>query len=376
MTVLSAVSFPVLLLVYMFAGHCAIEDIMLYSPTKMKMFILLMILLLTIISLAADKLRKKPVSTITLIISFISLAVCLYLTSHVVIPKYIRHGDMPKVRYLESGDWPRNKPFRFAAAGDSHIGNKKSQTDLTVKMADHIRNDHYDAFFLLGDLVDHGFDDRMWKEAFAYMAPLNQTTPVCYVPGNHDTMFGGDALYKKYAVPDKKDNSWKRMDIGNIHFLILDIEWRLQTYTKDEEQWLIQQLRSIPAADWCIVMLHTFLFCSGKEEKEDGWLWYDSQPLIDRMSSLLEQNHVDLVLSGHKHQIEVLENNDLTYVVMGAFGGQLSSNAGQMHMSPASIWFKPLQYGFVDVSIQGNHGVLKIRNPENRIMYSLNIRNR
>ncbi len=243
-------------------------------------------------------------------------------------------------------------------------------------MADYIRNDKYDAFFLLGDLVDHGFDDRLWKEAFAHMDSMNQTTPVCYLPGNHDTMFGGDALYKKYAVPDKKDNSWKRIDIGNIHFLILDIEWQLQTYTKDEEQWLIGQLKSIPADDWCIVMLHTFFYCSGKVEKEEGWHWYDNQPLIDRISSLLEQNHVDLVLSGHKHQIEVLKNNGLTYAVMGSFGGQLSSSGEKMHMSPASIWFKPQQYGFADVSIHGNNGVLKIRNPENEIMYSINIWNR
>jgi acid phosphatase type 7 len=288
----------------------------------------------------------------------------------VILPKYIRQGVVSPVNFLCSSQQQRT--FRFAAAGDAHIGNKESRTDLTSKMLDHIASDKYDAFFLLGDLVDLGFDYSFWVKAFRIMESLNSAMPTCYVPGNHDTMYGGLEFYKKYSLQDKNENLWRRIDIGNIHFLILDIEWVTQTYTKEQEKWLVTQLEDIPKKDWCIVMSHTFYYCSGRNK--DGWNWYDNSILIKQISPLFEKHGVDLVLSGHMHQTEILQKNGVTYAVIGSFGGKLDT--GREYISSASVWYKSGQYGFVDVSISDSIGELKVRDIKNEEIYCMILGNR
>jgi acid phosphatase type 7 len=354
----------------MLTGHGAIDDIMLYSQTLIRLIILLVLIMATIISFIVDKKRKIVVSIITLLISFISLAISLYFAYFVILPKYIHQGEVPSANILKSSQ--QERAFHFAAAGDAHIGNKASRTDLTVKMINHMAEDRYDAFFLLGDLVDLGFDYNLWVKSFKTMEPLNKVMPICYVPGNHDTMFGGDEFFDHYSKPDKSNDMWRRIDIGNIHFLILDIEWVSQTYTQKQETWLKKQLEEIPGKDWCIVMSHTFYYCSGRYK--DGWDWYDNDRLIKKISPLFEKYGVDLVLSGHMHQMEILQKNGVTYVVMGSFGGNLDS--GRNYISPASIWYKSMQYGFADVFINGANAELKVRDTDNNIIYSIKLNNR
>jgi UDP-2,3-diacylglucosamine pyrophosphatase LpxH len=366
-----AITAPLLLAAYMLGGHGTFEDVMLYSPTLRNLLLLLILSVLSALSYIADKMRNRTISGMTLALSSASIVVTLYFASCLILPKYIRQGEISPRNFLVSTDRKVNS-FRFASAGDAHIGARDSRTDLTLKMIDHIKNDNYDAFFLLGDLVQLGFNDSMWKKAFKDMYAMNKTVPACYVPGNHDTMFGGDELYRSYSIPDKNGALWRRIDIGNIHFLILDIEWITQTYTKAQEKWLVEQLKSIPAKDWCIVMSHTFYYCSG--EKKDGWQWYDNKPLILRLTPLFERYGVDLVMSGHMHQTEVLKMNGVTYAVMGSFGGKL--DRGRTYTSPASVWYKAGQFGFADVSIQGDNAVLRVRDPENKTIYSIKLRNR
>jgi UDP-2,3-diacylglucosamine pyrophosphatase LpxH len=365
----SAVALPVLLIVYILTGHGALEDILLYDKTLIKVLSLLALAMSTAISLIIDKSRKITLSKITLTISFITVAVSLYFASYVILPKYIRHGVISPANFLSSRQ--PAKTFRFAAAGDAHLGNIESRTDLTLKMLGNITQDKYDAFFLLGDLVDLGFDYSLWVKAFKDMESLNSAMPICYVPGNHDTMFGGDEFYNKYSLPDDKGKMWRRIDIDHIHFLILDIEWVTQTYTKEQEKWLKKQLAEIPRKDWCIVMSHSFYYCSGRNK--DGWDWYDNKRLINKLCPLFENYGVDLVLSGHMHQMEILQKSGVTYAVMGSFGGNLDK--GRNYFSPASIWYKARQYGFVDVLISDKAN-LKVRNPENKEIYSINLSNR
>jgi len=365
-----ALALPVLLILYMFSGHGALEDITLYTNTLIKMLALLALVIFTAASFIVDKLRKTTTSKITLIISFVTVAVSLYFASNVLLPKYIRHGAVSPAIFLKSSREP--KTFRFAAAGDAHIGNAQSRTDLTLKMLNHIKRDPYDAFFLLGDLVDLGFDYSLWVKAFGDMESLNRAMPTCYIPGNHDTIFGGTEFYKRYSLPDPEGNMWRRIDIGNIHFLILDIEWVTQTYTKEQAAWLQKQLADIPRKNWCIVMSHTFYYCSGRNK--DGWNWYDNSRLIQLLCPLFEKHGVDLVLSGHMHHTEVLQKNGVTYAVMGSLGGSLDE--GRNYISPASIWYKAGQYGFADVFINDVSAKLTLRNQENEEIFSMDLINR
>ena len=244
--------------------------------------------------------------------------------------------------------------LHFAASGDPHFGNELSRNDLTRAMLGEIKDpaNNYSMLFVLGDTADRGFDDALWKSALTSISQASSSVPTAYVLGNHDAIFGGAGLYQDYLCQPRMANPAigclaKRIDNGNVHFLILDVEWGLEEYTPEQKQWLEAQLAEIPKDDWCIVMSHTFYYSSGSVM--EGWAWYDNKEAIDELVPLFERSGVDMVFSGHKHDAEVLQKNGITYVVMGAFGGH--PNPEREYVSPASIWYKQGAYAFADVVI-------------------------
>jgi predicted MPP superfamily phosphohydrolase len=262
--------------------------------------------------------------------------------------------------------------IRFAAAGDSHFGKSHSRNDLTNKMLEYIKNpaEDYAMFFVLGDCVDLGFMDRQWKQAFNEISTCSSTVPVCYVAGNHDTLFGGLNLYKNYLCPpqyagENENCLWKRIDIGDVHFIVLDVEWSDGLFTTCQRQWLLEQLEDIPAEDWCIVMSHTFYYCSG--DQMDGWKWYDNDYTIDSLAPIFEEYDVDIVMSGHKHQAEVLQVNDVTYLVLGCFG--TSQDPERIYISPGSVWYRQGFYGFTDIVVDENDALITIRDSDNSAVF-------
>jgi len=187
-------------------------------------------------------------------------------------------------------------------------------------------------------------------------------------------LFGGLDLYQDYLCQPlgkdaKGDCLWKRIDNSNIHFIILDLEWDLSLYTPEQREWLVRQLESIPKDDWCIVMSHTFYYCSGS--KMEGWIWYDNPGTIEKLVPLFEQYDVDLVLSGHKHHTEFLQKNGVNYAVVGSFGGPL--NPERDYVSPASVWYKAEAYGFLDVIIENNLANVIFRDPDGKELFKTTI---
>ncbi len=260
------------------------------------------------------------------------------------------------------------EPIRFAVAGDPHFGAGNSRPDLTKKMLAEIKKpeNNYSVFFLLGDEVQYGFSDAMWKEALGAFSNTSSSVPFVYAMGNHDALFGGVMLYGTYLCPPGMkdplaDCYVKRIDSGNVHFIVLDVEWELEAYTPEQKAWLEKQLAEIPGEDWIIMMSHTFYYSSGS--RMDGWDWYDNNATIRELVPLFEENGVDIVLSGHKHHSEVLEKNGIIYVVAGSFGGV--QNPERTYVSPTSLWYKQGQYGFVDITIENSTDAeLVFRDPD------------
>ncbi len=109
---------------------------------------------------------------------------------------------------------------------------------------------------------------------------------------------------------------------------------------------------------------HGFYYASGSFD--DGWQWYDNPETIDALTPLFEKYGVDLVLSGHDHQMELLQQNGVTYAICGAFGGL--PDAPRTYTSPASLWYVNGAYGFVDVSISGNQCNVTFRSSDNAVL--------
>lgn len=268
--------------------------------------------------------------------------------------------------------------LHFAAGGDAHYGAGTNNPRQTLAMLNQINNpaNEYDIFFFLGDLVEYGFKDSQWNEALHAFSSTAQSVPTRFVPGNHDTLFGGLSRYLYYCSPPLTETQsdsrlWYRVDIGRVHFLVLDVEWSAETFTKDQADWLETQLKSIPNGDWKIVMSHGFYYASGTTVR--GWNWYDNPETISTIAALFEKYDVDMVFSGHNHYLEFLQHSGVNYVICGGFGGK--PDPPETYLSPSSIWLKADQSGFADVNINGNEATLNFRDPDSNVLKSFTIMN-
>jgi acid phosphatase type 7 len=254
--------------------------------------------------------------------------------------------------------------LHFAVASDSHFGVSTARNDLTAEMLGEIARpaNGFDSFFFLGDLVEYGFQRSQWRQAFNAFSRTTSVIPTRFTVGNHDTLFSGLNNYNNYCYTQGMavqtgSRLWYRIDIGKVHFLVLDLEWSAESFTPAQASWLEAQLKTIPAADWKIVLSHGFFYASGLEM--NAWKWYDNPETISRLTPLFNKYKVDVVFSGHKHSLELLQNSGVVYVVCGAFGGL--PDPASTYISPSSIWEKTGDYGFIDVTLNGNQCTLVFR---------------
>lgn len=259
--------------------------------------------------------------------------------------------------------------LRFAVSGDPHFGSATSRLDQTERLLQTVARSE-DLFFCLGDFVGLGIVDRDWTSGLQSIAANASGLPMAFVVGNHDSLLGGKTLWEEYLgieANDRSNNSpfWRRMDINGIHFLLLDLEWGTESFLPAQQQWLEQQLSEIPKEDWTIVLSHCYTFSSGWDLlgiRLFGVQWYDRTDMIQTMAPLFAQNGVDLVISGHNHDMELLSNQGVPYAVVGAMGG--NPNPVPSYHSPASLWFQTGIYGFLEVDIQGEETRLVFSNSE------------
>lgn len=284
----------------------------------------------------------------------------------------INHGT---TYYFKTPD-AKGQSLHFAASGDAHFGAGDSRPDLTSKMLAQISEpvNSFDYFFSLGDLVEYGFADSQWQEAMNALSPMMSAIPTGLLPGNHDAILTGLSRYEYYCYPTGVDlqsgsQLWHRIDAGNIHFLMLDIEWSAESYTRAQADWLEEQLKNIPAGDWKIVLCHGFFYASG--HIENGWKWYDNPETIGPLVPLFEKYGVNLVLGGHDHHMELLQKSGVTYAICGSFGG--IPDITRTYTSPFSQWYASGQYGFLDVTLNENRADVVFRDPDFNELKRFNI---
>ncbi len=265
------------------------------------------------------------------------------------------------------------QPLRFAVSSDAHFSADDNRPDFTAQMLARIAAaaNQYDYFFFLGDLVEFGFRPEEWQQAMAALPTASAAVPTAFAAGNHDCLFTGLNRYLAYCCPEGIDTGsgsrlWRRIDIGDIHFLVLDLEWSAETFTPPQQTWLEAELKSIPPQDWTVVLNHGFYYASGSSSR--GWQWWDNRETIDLITPLFEKYDVDLVFSGHAHQMELLEQNGVAYVIAGAFGG--IPDPEREYVSPASLWYASGQYGYVDVTLEAGKAVLTYTGPDGQVLHT------
>jgi len=218
--------------------------------------------------------------------------------------------------FRTAGDKP--EAFRFLYLGDEQ-NSIKSLWSRSIRAA---YSKAPDARFIIhaGDLLEEGYDDRLWGEWCDAMGFISAEMPSFATPGNHDLhrMPGGtnskevlsvSPLWRHhFALPtngpkgvDELEEQSYFIDYQGVRFISLDVnvysneafaESAKQRVGKMQLAWLEDLLKENPNR-WTIVVQHQPMYPIAKGR--------DYVEMREALLPLYDKYRVDLVLQGHDH---------------------------------------------------------------------------
>ncbi|HMF30679.1 MAG TPA: metallophosphoesterase, partial [Candidatus Lokiarchaeia archaeon] len=218
--------------------------------------------------------------------------------------------DLTQVNYFKTTPTGSGQNFTFLSTSDIH-------DDMPADLARQMAVENADLIIEAGDFTNLGSSPLDWQQYFASSEIINEHTTSgvpapLIVPaiGNHDGEFFGTNNYRQYftGVGNGTGSSlWYRLDFGDIHFIVLDVEWGLETFPGAQEAWLRATLASINPQDWIIVITHCPIYSSGNNGNVPG--------MHETLEPILKASGVDLVISGHDHHYQRMIEDNITYMI-------------------------------------------------------------
>ncbi|SEK28258.1 purple acid phosphatase family protein [Parapedobacter koreensis] len=186
---------------------------------------------------------------------------------------------------------PVSSGFSFNWFGDIH---NDSIAGLVIQQA--FERDSAASFSLCsGDLVNTGLHRDDWDRFFHYPGDVFARQPLMAVPGNHDSQdgLGASMFHSLLDYPPNGPVDFAPSGLSyffryqNALFVMVDAA----SFSLEEQAtWLVETLAS-SQADWKFVVVHFPPFNEVEPYPE----------MVSRWVPLLEEQGVDLVLSGHFH---------------------------------------------------------------------------
>jgi hypothetical protein len=163
-----------------------------------------------------------------------------------------------------------------------------------------------DVFLMLGDnAYDSGTDSEYQAGVFNIYPSILKKSPVWPTIGNHET---SSAYFSIFTLPTAAEagglssgtENYYSFDHGNIHFVCLDSQYSDRSSSGAMLNWLRNDLGAT-SQEWVIAYWHHPPYTRGSHDSDS-----ESQLVQMRANALpiLEENGVDLVLSGHSHSYE------------------------------------------------------------------------
>jgi hypothetical protein len=217
-----------------------------------------------------------------------------------------------------------------------------------------------DGVFLLGDnFYPQGIDDTLGSSQFSQFTNVLAYGMECmYYPvmGNHDWLGNGQAQIDFASV----DSRWKmaggyyrfeKFVIENLHACV----WFIDTNNFDYVQsaWLDTSIAHSDNCDWKIVAGHYPVFTAGE--------YFDSDVVLKFRNAILPTLHkhkIDLYISAHEHQSQILKDETTTYLISGATSDMRGIN---IHGHELLLWINSSEVSFLDIVISHNFIDLKFQ---------------
>ncbi len=188
-------------------------------------------------------------------------------------------GLLPAAPRVSAGEAAR-APFTVAVLPDTQVYAERYPETFTaqtewIKANREKENIRFVAH--VGDVVNHGPDEKQWRNADASMKVLDGVVPYGIAPGNHDyngTSRRNLTLYNKYFPASRfskqpwygggfdasNDNSWQRFSAAGMDFLVVCLELG----PRDEVLKWANELVARHPKHRTIVVTHCYLNVDGK----------------------------------------------------------------------------------------------------------------
>jgi hypothetical protein len=270
---------------------------------------------------------------------------------------------------------PAPQPVRFAVYGDMRYPGH----DAHRAVVDGLVREAPAVVFNTGDLTDLGSEESNWQRYFAITAPLGAIAPVVPALGNHDAARAGLGAARSWelfglpsAAPAGTPPGWTSLDLGGVHFVILDTN---EMANPAQKAWLADDLRRARGRNTRAI----FAFCH-----EGPWSHgiHGNTPMMIRdYAPLLAAAKVDVLFSGHDHIYERgvadTPSGKLVYVVTGGGGAPLYDPTcrartgpppgdvpGALGPCPPSVAALTKTYHYIIVDVDGDGVRLCPRHPD------------
>ncbi|MFC3362008.1 purple acid phosphatase family protein [Pedobacter fastidiosus] len=244
----------------------------------------------------------------------------------------------------------------------------------------------------MGDIVENGSVEKSWYEFLKIAQPITAIAPFMPALGNHDVnnktkekefQKPFPIFYDSFNLPG--DHLNYSYDYGNIHFVAVNSGFAqgaakegktLMQKESADYKWLDRDLASARKnrnITWIILYAHYPIYSFGVSHIPE---WQSN------ISPLLDQYHVDLCLTGHRHVYErhkAMRNgiadrqedqmvydhpNGTVYITNGSSGGSLQGLGGD-NMPSMVYTAKEKVYTYAIMTVQGNKIIYDVYNSKN-----------
>lgn len=293
--------------------------------------------------------------------------------------------------------------FGFAISSDPHFFSKNSNSLASVKILQilekYFEEGRIKTFFCLGDFFDNGGIKQNWIEFVSLKNKYAPTLPIFSVIGNHDLYFGGqkywisffknsqniyrnDALQRQVLTNSfvKSVNQTKYFFIYGptsfvwhyshdfFHFIGLNLPCGYFNMSEKEKRWVKNEIEKISKQDFLVILSHSFFYASGYKDLTGNW--FDNQGNIKNIAPIF-LDKADLVISGHNHYMELIEKDNIYWIIIGAMGGK--PDPEPKYISKGSKWFLKDVYGFFLIEKSNNQIIFSFKDYNDNTLYSISI---
>ncbi len=198
------------------------------------------------------------------------------------------------------------EPFNFVVYGDNRGGFETHK--LLCNM---IKNYEPELIVNSGDLVYNDLFLGDWEEFFKAIDDTGNSLYYAAI-GNHEKIAGNFSRFFQFPG----NESYYSFRQSGVFFIVLNSNDEFHIYS-NQYKWLEKQLNSEERlkSEFTVIVIHHPPYSYG----DHG----DSFFLKLILVPLFEEKGVDLVVSGHDHNYQRIEVNDITYIVSGGAGAPL-----------------------------------------------------